>query len=54
VPDQDWTAAQLGPVELLDRRVEGVHVDVQDGAGRRGQIVAGITRRAPHRTTDYW
>jgi hypothetical protein len=45
VPDEHRTAAQLGPVELLDRRVEGVHVHVQDGAEHRGHIVAGRTAR---------
>ena len=29
--DQQRLAAQLGPVELLDGCVEGVHVDVEDG-----------------------
>ena len=30
--DDDRPAAQLGPVALLDGRVEGVHVHVEDGA----------------------
>jgi hypothetical protein len=31
-PDDQRCAFQLGVVPLLDRRVEGVHVDVQYGA----------------------
>ena len=37
--DDDRPAAQLGPVPLLDRGVEGVHIDVQDrerGVGHAG------------------
>lgn len=32
-PDDDRFAPQVRIVALLDRSVEGIHVDVQDGAG---------------------
>jgi hypothetical protein len=36
--DDHWPAPQFRPVALLDRRVEGVHVEMQDhAAGRRGR-----------------
>jgi hypothetical protein len=37
--DDDSLAAQLGMVTLLDRRIESVHVNVQDGhrVGRHGR-----------------
>ena len=35
--DDHGPAAQLGPVALLDRRVEGVHVHVQDRARLHGR-----------------
>ena len=42
--DDDRLAAQLGPVALLHRRVERVHVDVQDGA-RCGHGIVTATMR---------
>ena len=34
--DHDWQAAQLGIAQQLDRRVEGVHVEVRDEAPEFG------------------
>ena len=52
VADRHRAAAQRGVVALLDRGVEGVHVDVDDAARRvvleDGLVHAGdFTRRAP-------
>ena len=37
--NRDWLAAQLGLIALFDRRVERVHIDMDDftAAARRGQ-----------------
>jgi hypothetical protein len=40
--DDDGPAAELGPAEKLDRRVERVHVDVEDVSGARR---VGISQR---------
>jgi hypothetical protein len=42
--DDDGLAAQLRIVALLDRGVEGVHVDVDDLANGHGRRVAGKRR----------
>ena len=40
--DRHGPAPQFGPVALLDRRVERVHVDVDDAANRHGQARVSI------------
>jgi len=34
--DEDWFASEFGVVALFDGCEEGVHVDVEDGAGGHG------------------
>jgi hypothetical protein len=43
--DDEWFALQLRPIPLLHRRIERIHVDVQNGAGVAMPCVA-----TPHRT----
>ena len=57
--DDHGLAAQLGPVALLDRRVERVHVDVQDRAGRsheqpRSQHTQHTAERGPRVHGGVW
>ena len=43
--DEHGLSAQPGVVELLDRREEGVHVDVEDGAVQHKGIYRTTQRR---------
>ncbi len=53
--DEDGFASELGVVALFDGCEEGVHVDVEDGAGGHGEIVRAAMRESDmvRRWTDY-
>ena len=39
--DRDWTAAESRVVALLDRRIERVHIDMDDLALRHAVTISG-------------
>ena len=51
-PDKDGLAFELGVVALFDSCEEGVHVDVEDGAGRHRGIVRAAKRGSSRATNQ--